>query len=102
MKHAKRRSTTPHILLAVGVGAAMLSPPSANADEGGVSFWLPGLFGSLAASPLQPGFSWATIFYHTSVKAGADVAFAREVPLGRITANLTGNLNIGLKADVDL
>src|SRR3954463_3552558 len=24
------------------------------ADEGGVSFWLPGLFGSLAATPLQP------------------------------------------------
>src|SRR5215204_147431 len=61
-----------------------------------------GLFGSLAASPLQPGFSFGTIYYHTSVKAGADVGFAREVPLGRITTNFSGNVNIDLKADVDL
>jgi hypothetical protein len=80
----------------------MIAPTNVNADEGGVSFWVPGLFGSLAAAPLQPGFSWASIYYHTSVKAGADVTFARQVPLGRITANFTGNLNIGLKADVDL
>jgi hypothetical protein len=30
----------------------------AKADEGGLSFWLPGQFGSLAAAPLQPGLSW--------------------------------------------
>src|SRR5215472_11031995 len=29
----------------------------AMADEGGVSFWLPGFFGSLAAAPMQPGWS---------------------------------------------
>jgi hypothetical protein len=29
----------------------------AEADEGGVSFWIPGFFGSLAAAPLQPGMS---------------------------------------------
>ena len=29
----------------------------AVADEGGVSFWVPGFFGSLAATPQQPGWS---------------------------------------------
>ena len=36
------------------------TPRAALADEGGVSFWLPGLFGSLAAVPGTPGFSFAT------------------------------------------
>ena len=38
--------------LAVAIGLAL--PGDARADEGGVSFWLPGIFGSLAAVPLQP------------------------------------------------
>jgi hypothetical protein len=43
--------------------AAVASTPRiALADEGGVSFWLPGLFGSLAAVPQQPGWSLATIY----------------------------------------
>ena len=46
-------------------------PQSSEADEGGVSFWMLG-FRSLAATPLQPGFSLATIYYHTPVIAGAD------------------------------
>ena len=29
-------------------------PNDARADEGGVSFWVPGFFGSLAATPQQP------------------------------------------------
>src|SRR5215216_1802709 len=54
------------------------TPQTSLADEGGISFWIPGFFGSLAATPQQPGFSFATIYYHTSVDAGADVAFARQ------------------------
>ena len=61
----------------------------ALADEGGVSFWIPGLFGSLAATPQQPGWSLANIYYHTSVSAGADVARAREFTLGRVPGNVT-------------
>src|SRR3954451_9601445 len=103
MKCAKRGSAIRRAIAGTfALGAMATAPSLAKADEGGVSFWIPGLFGSLAASPLQPGFSFGTIYYHTSVNAGADVAFAREVPLGRITTNFTGNLNIGLKADVDL
>ena len=60
------------------VAVAILTPLHAWADEGGVSFWVPGFFGSLAATPQQPGFSFATIGYHTSVKAGGAVAFARK------------------------
>jgi len=87
---------------ALAIGAVMAAPATAKADEGGVSMWVPGFFGSLAATPLQPGFSFATIYYHTSVKAGGDVAFARQVNRGNLTANFTGNLNANLNADADL
>jgi hypothetical protein len=79
-----------------------MAPTIAAADEGGVSFWVPGFFGSLAAAPQQPGFSLATIYYHTTVSAGGDVAFARQVTRGNITANFTGNLNANLNASGDL
>ena len=71
----------------------------AMADEGGVSFWVPGLFGSLAATPQQPGWSLANIYYHTSVSAGADVARAREFTLGRVPGNLTVNANLNLSVN---
>src|SRR5712672_3303651 len=67
------------------------TPRISLADEGGVSFWIPGLFGSLAATPQQPGFSFTAINYYTNVSAGADVAAARQVSRGNITANLSGN-----------
>ncbi len=82
--------------------ATALFSSAAQADEGGVSFWVPGFFGSLAATPQVPGFSWATIDYHTTVSAGADVAFARQVTRGRLTANFTGNLSLNLNAYADL
>jgi hypothetical protein len=56
---------------------------AARADEGGVSFWLPGIFGSLAATPLQPGWALNAVTYHTSVSAGGDVARAREITIGQ-------------------
>ena len=76
----------------------------ALADEGGVSFWVPGFFGSLAATPQQPGWSLANIYYHTSVSAGADVARAREFTLNRVPANVTlnANLNLNVNATGDL
>jgi hypothetical protein len=68
----------------------------ALADEGGVSFWIPGLFGSLAATPQQPGWSLATIDYHTSVSAGANIGLSREFELGRVPANVNVNANLNL------
>ena len=75
-----------HFILAV---VALISAPTiAAADEGGVSFWVPGFFGSLAAAPQQAGWSLTTFYYHTSVSAGGDVAIARERTLNRIPVNL--------------
>ena len=84
-----------------GLSIAMLAslPGVAHADESGISFWVPGFFGSLAATPQQPGWSLATIYYHTSVSAGADVARAREFTLGRVPANLTVNANLNLSVN---
>ena len=56
-------------LAALALAALASAPNTARADEGGVSFWVPGFFGSLAATPQTPGFSFAVIGYHTSVKA---------------------------------
>jgi hypothetical protein len=86
-------------LALIAVGAV---PKAVVADEGGVSFWVPGIFGSLAATPQQPGRSFAGIYYHTSVSAGADVAFVRQFSPGRITVRFTGNVNARLNADADL
>jgi hypothetical protein len=87
---------------ALAVAAIVVAPQASRADEGGVSFWVPGFFGSLAAVPQQPGLSFASIYYHTSVTAGGNVAFARQVSRGNITTNFTGNLNASLDADADL
>ncbi|TPQ37749.1 phenol degradation protein meta [Bradyrhizobium guangdongense] len=75
---------------------------SARADENGISFWLPGTFGSLAATPQQPGWSQAITYYHTSVSAGGDVARSREITIGNFPANLTATVNANIKANVDL
>jgi hypothetical protein len=88
--------------LAVLVLAAASVPKYAAADEGGVSFWVPGFFGSLASTPQQPGFSLANIYYHTTVSAGGDVAFARQVTLGQITTNFSGSVSANLNAAANL
>src|SRR5215475_3187336 len=91
--------------LCVGVVAALLSlpPQIARADEGGVSFWLPGLYGSLAAVPQQaPGWSVSNIYYHDSVSAGGDVTRAREITIGHIPANVTATANANLNANLNM
>ena len=82
--------------------ATIFAVDTAKADEGGVSFWVPGFFGSLAATPQQPGWSLVNIYYHTTVSAGGDVARAREFEIGKIPVNLTANLNANLNATGDL
>ncbi len=42
------------------------------ADEGGVSFWLPGQYGSFAAIPPEPGFSMPLVTYGYSGDASRD------------------------------
>jgi hypothetical protein len=68
--------------------AAIVSVPSAAiADQGGISFWLPGLFGSLVALPGEPGWSVTSLYIHTSVVANADKSFPLN---GRIVTGLKG------------
>ena len=69
-----------------------------KADQGGVSFWIPGFYGSLAATPLQPGWSLTDIYYHTTVSAGAGVSLAREFQIGKIPVNLSANLSANVNA----
>jgi hypothetical protein len=87
--------------LAFAAGLA-LAPVKSFADAGGVSFWLPGLYGSLAAVPATPGWSAAMIYYHTSVDASGAAAAARQVEIGRFSRNVNLNLNVNLDARADL
>jgi hypothetical protein len=72
------------------------------ADEGGVSFWLPGLFGSLAAAPQVPGWQFAAINYYTNVSASGTVAAAREITIGRFNPTVSVSANVNLHAQADL
>jgi hypothetical protein len=98
--HPQRVSGAAVLCLAASLFAA--APTIARADENGVSFWLPGFFGSLAAVPPQPGWALATFNYYTSVSAGADISRAREIEIGRFPATLSGTVNLNLHSDADL
>lgn len=74
-------------------GALVSAPRIALADEFGVSFWLPGIFGSLAATPQQPGFSLATINYFTDVSASRGIDFQQG---GAIFAGIDAQADLGL------
>jgi hypothetical protein len=65
----------------------------ASADEAGESFWTPGSFASLAATPSQPGFSLTSTYYHTSTSAGSDVVRARLIRVGRLTGEVGENVS---------
>jgi hypothetical protein len=88
--------------IAVLAAASILFSRAAIADEGGVSVWLPGFFGSLAAAPQQPGFSLTSIYYHTTLSAGADVSRAREITIGRFPVAVSVSLSADLDAKADL
>jgi len=79
-----------------------MAPDGAVADEGGVSFWLSGQYGSLAAVPAQPGWSLAILNYYTSLNASGSVAAAREVTIGRLSPTVNVNLNANVNAKADL
>jgi hypothetical protein len=86
----------------LGVGILSTTASGSLADESGTSFWLPGTSGSLAAAPGTPGWAVASVYYHTSVSAGADVAAAREIQIGRFNPSLNVTLNANLHASADL
>jgi hypothetical protein len=63
---------------------------TALADEGGVSFWLPGTYGSLAAVPAVPGWSFSTFNYYDSVTASKGADFVRG---GGIVAGVNSRID---------
>ena len=74
IQSAFTRAIRPIMVGATAIATIAL-PQIAHADESGVSFWLPGLYGSLAAVPqAAPGWSLFTFNYYDRVSAGADVA----------------------------
>src|SRR5262249_24556564 len=80
----------------------LLAVMESRADEGGISLWLPGIYGSLAAVPRQPGLGLSTIYYHTNVSAGGSVSAAGQITIGNLSATANVNLNASLHAVSDL
>jgi hypothetical protein len=62
----------------------------ALADEGGVSFWLPGQYGSFAAVAPSPGFSMPLVFYNYGGSAGRGVTLQRG---HLVSAGLNGSFD---------
>lgn len=60
-----------------GLIGLALAGGAALADEGGVSFWLPGQFASFAAIAPDPGFSLPMQTYYYTGNAGTNVALNR-------------------------
>src|ERR1700712_4943558 len=102
MTRAISEQRSGHRLMHAGVAVAAMIFGSlsgtAHADESGVSYWLPGRFSSLAATPQVPGWSMAEVYYHATVSAFGSVAAAREIQIGRFPANVNVNLNASLHA----
>ena len=101
---SKRKSRRWLIRSSLSAAIALLGcvAEPAYADEGGVSYWLPGRFSSLAAVPGVPGWSMAAVYYHTSVSAFGTTAAAREIQIGRFPATVNTSLNLHLNAQADL
>jgi hypothetical protein len=75
----------------LGSALAALGSGPAQADEGGVSFWLPGQFASFTAVPEDPGWSLGAAFYRSEVSASISRNFL-----------VSGNLTAGLDARASL
>ena len=75
---------------ATALTTACYTAQPALAASRGVSFWLPGIFGSLAAVPVAPGWAYSTIYIHLNETAGRGQNF---VTSGGIPGSVTAGLN---------
>lgn len=80
--------------LLLGATTSMIEVDTARADAGGVGFWLPGIFGSLAAAPTVPGWAYASIYLHLQADAGATKNFVTS-------GGGSGSVVTGLNAHAD-
>jgi hypothetical protein len=88
--------------LGLALGAVAFAGSVAKADENGISFWLPGTYGSLAAVPVNPGWSFSTVYYPLFVSESGAIAAQREFELGGISRGANINLNLKVKSNADL
>jgi hypothetical protein len=81
-----------YISSAVCAALALVSaqPRSANADEGGVSYWTPGQYGSFAAIAPSPGWSLPLVFYNYGGSIGGQQPLTRG---NLLTEGLRGSLD---------
>jgi hypothetical protein len=86
----------------IGCAACALVSRVALADEGGVSFWIPGLYGSLAAAPQVPGWALGIVNLYNPVSGSGNVSAAREVTINKFSANVKVDLNANLTANPNL
>ena len=93
MGRARQRNTI--LMGALCALTCFANPVAAVADAGGASFWLPGIFGSLAAVPGVPGWAYSTLYIHESESAGAQKNFVVSGrPVGAIAAGLNANADV--------
>jgi hypothetical protein len=95
-----RSRTLPLFFCAWAAFACSVTP--SRADEGGVSFWLPGEFGSLAAAPQVPGWALGVVNIYESEHGSGAVAASREITLNKFNGTVNVNLNVNLAAHADL
>jgi hypothetical protein len=86
----KARARPGRLVVVVGVCYVLSASPS-RADEGGVSFWLPGQMGSFAAVGTEPGWSVPVMYFHDSASANGSKNFI-----------IGGQLTAGVSATADL
>lgn len=80
-----KRLLLPALTIVIAIGQ------QAHADEGGVSFWLPGQYGSLVAPPPSPGWSFASIYFHPF----GELEESEGLPRG-------GRIDLGVEGSGDL
>jgi hypothetical protein len=97
-----RRAIRHCAVAALAFTALASTSNNSRADEGGVSFWIPGFFGSLAATPQQPGWSLAAVNYYTDVSGGGNIALSREITIGQFNPALNASVSANVHAKVDL
>jgi hypothetical protein len=90
------------LLFFLSFAAIALSQGVARADENGVSFWVPGFFGSMAATPQQPGWSLAAINYYTSVSGSGNIAVSKEITIGQFNPALNASISANISARADI
>jgi hypothetical protein len=98
-----RIGSNPGRICFVATAVALLGCPGiSRADEGGVSFWLPGQYASLAAAPQVPGWAMGVVYLHSNVSAFGNVAASTEITTNRIPPTVNVNLNLSLSGQADL